>query len=328
MQIRKKIIAKIVLVVLLFIFLFNNIVSAEITGKLTVKIGPPEVIPEARWKLSNGEDLGWQDSGEYVYNVPVGKNQILFSDVDGWCKPPHITVEIKKGNNIVYMNYSLNSCEIPEDIKNIGCDEFLIKDIYNKNEVFYNFQSSCNIIKNIKFKALSNYDRIVSKIAILKNTSTLVDYSPPPFVYKNFNVIIGSGSFLSENNVENLSITFSVEKSWIEQNDIMLDSINLYMFYEGTWNYYQTEMIDEDSTHIFFTSYPNIEKWGSMAVCGQNNFEPISYFNTVQDENISIIPSPEIVENKEMEISSLNYALFLFGITIISYFILKSTSSK
>jgi len=328
MQIRKRIIAKIVIVVLLFIILFNNIVSAEITGKLTVKIGPPEVIPEARWKLSSGEDLNWHASGEYIYNIPVGKNQIIFNDVYGWCKPPHKTVEIKMGKNIAYMNYSLNSCEMTEDITNIGCDEFQKKDIYKNNDVFYNFQSDCNIIKHIKFKGLVNYELIVSKIAILKNTSTLVDYSPPPFVYKNFNVIIGSGSFFSENNVENLSITFSVEKSWIEQNDIMLDSINLYVFYEGTWNYYPTEKIDEDSTHIFFTSYPNIEKWGSMAVCGQNNFKPISQFNTVQDENISIIPPPESVENKVMEISSLNYVIFLFGITIISYFILKSASSK
>jgi PGF-pre-PGF domain-containing protein len=318
-----------VLIAIIFISICSGIVSAEMTGSLKVIIEPFEVASEsaAVWILSTDQYQNWYESGETNWNVPVGKGVLQFRQVPGWCTPPTRTIEISLGDNVEYGEYTQDSCDLTEDIRNIGCDEYLKKDIVQYSEVIYDFQTDCNIIENIRFKGLRNYKMIPLKIEMLKSTSTLVNYSVPQIVYKNFNVIIGSGSFLSENNVENLSITFSVEKSWIEQNDIMLDSINLSSFYGGTWNNYQTEKIDEDSTHIFFTSYPNIENWGSMAVSGQSNLKPISISAMpVQDSIISIIPPPESVENKGD--GNLIALIFLFGITIVSYFILKSAPSE
>lgn len=336
MQIHTGIIIKSALVFLFIGVLFNTVASAEITGDLTVEIGPPEVIADARWKLSNGDDLDWHASGEYVYDIPIGKNQLQFYEVQGWCKPSIQTVEIKKGKNIAYMNYLQDSCEMTEDITNIRCDEFVKKDVYKDKEVVFNFLSDCKLIKNIKFTGLRNYQMITSKIEVLRTTSTRVDHTPPPVVYQNFNVIIGSESYLSENNTENLSITFSVEKSWIEKNDILIDSIKLYSYDEGTWNSCTTEKIDEDSTHMFFISYPNIEKWGSMAVCGQNSLNPVSTLalpgpgtivSTEPPTESPTGPPPETVE-KNKDDGNFTALSFLFGMTIISYFILRSTSSK
>jgi PGF-pre-PGF domain-containing protein len=324
MQIRLGKIFRNVLIAILFISICSGIVSAGLTGSMKVIIEPSEVASEGGFKLSHGLYKGWYSSSETLWSVPVGKNEIQFRDVPGWCTPPTRTIEISLGKNIEYGEYSQDSCDLPEDIRNIGCDEFLKKDIMQSSEVIYNFQSDCNIIENIRFNGLRNYKMIPLKIEMLKGTSTLVDYSPPQIVYKNFNVMLGSENFIIEN-AEDLSITFSVEKSWIELNDIMLDSINLYGFYEGVWNDYPIEKIDEDTSYIYFTSYPTIEHIGSMAVSGQRNSNPI--LDSGMQDNPELMLASE-APNKLTGISMEQAPGFQIFSFIIVVFIIYSMAKK
>lgn len=324
MQIPGRIILRSVIVVILCLIFFIHTISAEITGKLTVVIEPSEIASEAYWKLSRGEDTKWHASGEWVYQIPVGKNQIQFYLVPGWCKPPILTIEIKKGDNIANIEYTRNSCEIPEYNENIGCEEFLKKDIFTDKEVMFEFQKECNVIRDIKVNGFRNLEMVPFKIYMLKSTSITIDQSPPDMVYKNF--IVASGNYDFENNLEVISITFSVEKSWIEENNIMSDSINLYGYSEGTWSNYPTEKIDEDSTYIYFTAYPATEQLGTMAVSGQSNKTSLSFSPiAVQVSNVSIAtPFQESEESKDY--GNVKILGFLLVITILSSFILSPKS--
>ena len=319
---------RIVLIAILFISICNGIVSAEMTGSLRVIIEPYNVASEAEagWKLSTGQYQDWYDGGETNWYVPVGKTVLQFSQVPGWCTPPTRTIEISLGENVEYGEYTKDSCVLPEDIYNIKCEEFIKKDISVDTEVMYEFQKDCNIIKNINIKGLRNIDMMPLKIDMLKSTSTTVNHSPPYIIYKNFN--IGSANYDFENNLEVISITYSVKKSWIEENDIMSDSISLYGFSEGTWNTNPTEKIDEDFTHIYFTAFPATEQLGTMAVSGQSNKTSISFSPiALQVSSVSkATPLQEYEESKDIK----NFMVigFLLVITILGYFVMSSKSSR
>jgi PGF-pre-PGF domain-containing protein len=53
-------------------------------------------------------------------------------------------------------------------------------------------------------------------------------------------------------NVESLSITFKVEKTWLETNGIDKETVQLLRFHEGEWKELPTTFVDEDDTYVYF----------------------------------------------------------------------------
>jgi PGF-pre-PGF domain-containing protein len=135
--------------------------------------------------------------------------------------------------------------------------------------VTYTFGFSKDYVKHIQFKSLTNSGEITAKVEILKSTSSLVTKAPPDIVYKNLNVWVGNLGWFTEKNVADPVITFSVEKSWAENNNINLNSISLYNFNENTWKKISTEKIDGNSTMLYFKASLPVGPLGPMSISGQ-----------------------------------------------------------
>jgi len=65
---------------------------SEHTGSIQVNISPPDVLPDAKWRLV-GESQ-WHDSGETVSDVRVGFKVVEFSQVIDWVGPGNKDTEI------------------------------------------------------------------------------------------------------------------------------------------------------------------------------------------------------------------------------------------
>ena len=78
--------------------------------------------------------------------------------------------------------------------------------------------------------------------------------------------------YFSKNNVKDSTITFIVDRSWVSDNDIILNTISFYNHNDdtNTWEKIQTQKIGEDSTsYQFKASLPIRGSLGPMAISGK-----------------------------------------------------------
>ncbi|MBC2697289.1 MAG: TIGR04279 domain-containing protein [ANME-2 cluster archaeon] len=183
-----------------------------------------------------------------------------------------------------------------EAFENIICTEtdrqFVGKDL----NVKYNFILECNCVQHIEFTGLTSAGKVAAKVEMLNHTSTTVDKDAPNIVFKNLNVWIGNMGYFSKNNVKDPTITFIVDRSWVSDNDIILNTISFYYHndYTNTWEKMPTQKIGEDSTsYQFKASLPIRGSLGPMAISGKN----LVYVPTsVPTSTPMITPSENILE--------------------------------
>jgi len=159
-----------------------------------------------------------------------------------------------------------------EAFENIVCTEtdrqFVGKDL----NVKYNYVLEGNYVQHIEFTGLISAGKVAAKVEMLNHTSTIVDKDAPNIVFKNLNVWVGNIGYFSENNVKDPTIAFMVDRSWVKDNDIILNSINFYSYndYTNTWEKMQTQKIGEDSaSYQFKASLPIRGSLGPMAISGR-----------------------------------------------------------
>ncbi|MCG7849766.1 MAG: PGF-pre-PGF domain-containing protein, partial [ANME-2 cluster archaeon] len=175
-----------------------------------------------------------------------------------------------------------------ETFENILCSETDRRFISKDQEVSFNFELECNYVKYINFTGLSSFGIEATKVEILNHTSSLVSIDAPDIVFTNLNVWIGSMGLMSENNVENPTISFYVDKSWVEDNGITLNTIYFSSYDDSTknWEKMPTQKIGEDSSSYYFkASLPLRINIGSMAISGRNLLSP-----SMVSSNSSSIP--------------------------------------
>lgn len=139
-----------------------------------------------------------------------------------------------------------------EEYNNIELKDVVREYINMGEETSYNFKEENNAIDVIKFTALKNAGEISATVEVLKGTSAMVKSTPSGKVYKNMNIWVGKSGFATSNNIEDLSIGFKVEKSWIEDNGIASSSIKLLRYYNDKWTSLSTSKSSEDNKYIFF----------------------------------------------------------------------------
>jgi len=139
-----------------------------------------------------------------------------------------------------------------EDFYNIVLSETDRQSIYKNSSVSFSFEQDDNIVRHINFTALNSAGTVATKIEILNNTSTLVSISPPNEVYKNLNIWMGNYGWATEKNMADTTVSFTVEKSWVTDNDIDDTTIALYRYSGDDWDKLVTRKIAEDSNSLYF----------------------------------------------------------------------------
>jgi len=107
-------------------------------------------------------------------------------------------------------------------------------------------------VQFVKFTSLKSAGQVATKVEILKDTSALVDNPPSDIVYENLNIWVGNAGWATERNIADATVVFTVDKSWITENNIDETSIALYRYSDDTWHKLVTRKIAEDANSLQF----------------------------------------------------------------------------
>ncbi|MCD6206800.1 MAG: PGF-pre-PGF domain-containing protein, partial [Methanosarcinales archaeon] len=172
-----------------------------------------------------------------------------------------------------------------EAYANIALSENIEQEIIKNRTVSYEFVKSGNDILFLNLTPVVNYGTVFATIEILRNTSTLVGAAPPGIVYRNMNIWVGPTGFADK--VQDITISFVVERSWINENGIAASTIQLYRYDRASqeWTSLPTSVTGRDDTHVYFTA--DAAGFAGFAITGRN--EPTSA--PVMPESPSVAPT-------------------------------------
>ncbi|MDD4496878.1 MAG: PGF-pre-PGF domain-containing protein [Methanosarcinaceae archaeon] len=140
----------------------------------------------------------------------------------------------------------------PEPNSNIELKEIANQQVFKGTRTRYTFRAEANDITAIEFDPKKSFGKTGAMIESLKNTSSLVPAPPFGQVYRNMNIWVGNSGFSSPENLENAKISFRVNRTWINENNIELSTIALVRFSEENWNSLPTEQMGEDTEYFYF----------------------------------------------------------------------------
>ncbi len=135
---------------------------------------------------------------------------------------------------------------------NIACSETDRQYVNQNSDIIYSFELECNIVQFVKFTSLKSAGQVATKVEILKDTSALVDNPPSDIVYKNLNIWVGNAGWGTKRNIADATVVFTVDESWITENNIDESSIALYRYSDDTWHKLVTRNIAEDANSLQF----------------------------------------------------------------------------
>ncbi|MCL7414259.1 MAG: PGF-pre-PGF domain-containing protein, partial [ANME-2 cluster archaeon] len=140
----------------------------------------------------------------------------------------------------------------------------------------------------INFTSLNSAGTVAAKVEILNHTSTLVKQSAPHEVYQNLNIWVGNYGWATTKNMAGTTVVFTVEKSWINENNIDESSTSLYHYSEGSWQELKTRKTFEDTDSLQFEA--EAQQFSSFALVGKKIVE--------KPGGEGIIPEPEVTVEK------------------------------
>ncbi len=136
--------------------------------------------------------------------------------------------------------------------ENIACSETDRQYVNQNSDISYSFELECNIVQFVKFTSLKSAGQVATKVEMLKDTSALVDNPPLDIVYKNLNIWLGNAGWGTKRNIADATVVFTVDKSWITENNIDESSIALHRYSDDNWNKLITRKIAEDANSLQF----------------------------------------------------------------------------
>ena len=138
--------------------------------------------------------------------------------------------------------------------------------IYKDKTTSYRFTRKDNPIEYVNITGNANAGDITTSIEVLRNTSGLLNNSPPGIAFRNVNIWVGTSGFASPQNIKSAAINFKIDKEWLEQNNIAASSIKL-MRYSNVWNDLPTRQIESTDKEIHYQA--DTEGFTFFAITGE-----------------------------------------------------------
>jgi PGF-pre-PGF domain-containing protein len=155
----------------------------------------------------------------------------------------------------------------PEPAKNVEHKDTAKVFIPNDKQVTFNFTNNVTVVEYITFTSKKTMGKTSAVVENLKNQSTLVTGLPSGEIYKSFNVWVGNAGYGSSDNIQNASVNFKVEKSWMQENDITAVSLYEYDSENKEWVKLPTIQTSEDEECLYFTAEPS--GFSSFVIVGE-----------------------------------------------------------
>jgi PGF-pre-PGF domain-containing protein len=123
--------------------------------------------------------------------------------------------------------------------------------VSSENHIRFDFPGNATPVTAVEFDARKNAGKVTVSVEMLKNRSVLVSSLPEGEVYRHFNIWAGSSGFVSPENIQNLTVSFRVEKDWISKNGIDPASVSLYRYLDSNWTELPSQITGEDELFLF-----------------------------------------------------------------------------
>jgi hypothetical protein len=117
--------------------------------------------------------------------------------------------------------------------------------------VRFDFGKNVTCIGYIEFNPKKTFRQTTTAVEELKNKSALVPTLPSGKIYKNVNIWVGDKGAGLPTSLENGSVGFKVNKTWIEKNNVSEAMITLQR-YDKEWQSLSTEKVGEDKNYVYF----------------------------------------------------------------------------
>jgi PGF-pre-PGF domain-containing protein len=157
----------------------------------------------------------------------------------------------------------------PEPQKNVAVKDTTKVFISGDKPVYFNFTNDVTVVDYISFTSEKTVGKTTAIVEDLKNKSFLVSKLPDGIVYKSFNVWVGNAGYGDSNSILDATISFKVDKSWIQENDIDPSSIVLHKYDDEKkeWGKLPVNLETEDNQFLHFTA--NVPGYSSFVITGE-----------------------------------------------------------
>lgn len=221
------------------------------TGLNLTRFGGPVVF---------GADVNTTDTGGYAGCVRANVSNFSIYGLGGCALPaPSPTPDGNSGSSSSSGGGGGGGAS-GEAYANIALRERVERQILKDRFVTYRFVKPGTDITFVNFTAMNNYGSVAAVVEMLHNTSTLIAAAPPGTVYKNINLWVGSAGFATDANMGDVTVSFRVNRSWINENSVSISRIRLHGYNKSgkTWVMLPAEITGKDGSHIHFESKTSI----------------------------------------------------------------------
>ncbi len=146
-------------------------------------------------------------------------------------------------------------------------------------------------IVELSFSYKTSLGEIAIMVEKLRGRSAFVNIEPPGIVYEHVNIWV---SIPTQRYLENATIKFKVEKTWLNNRNVKPDQIALYRYSDGSWHKLNTAIISQSPSHIYYSSQtPGFSPFAIAAEVNSevnNSEEAQQILNLAQGWNLISIP--------------------------------------
>ncbi len=111
-----------------------------------------------------------------------------------------------------------------------------------------------------------NAGETTTTVEVLRNTSSLVNYSAPGKVYKNVNIWVGTSGFAVPANIKDAIIRFKVENTWLDSNNLAASEVKMMKWDGNEWVQLETTLKEKDNTNTYLEA--KTDRFSPLAITG------------------------------------------------------------
>ena len=242
--------------------------------------------PQFSVNVSEGSDILWYRSDELI-NTHTDVNDSSYIPSVSETGNYSIKVHVSNDNGSVWNQWHWTATATPsqiisgsssggsssgsvssgEDYSNVKA-KYISMQVVNKGALTkFSFPKEQNPIDYLEFKSTVNAAYVKTTLEVLNNRSSSVPENPDAIVYSYVNLISGKTGL--ESKMDDTRIIFHVDREWIDEINIDVNSIRLNLYSNSNWKSFPVKVINESDGNVSFVS--TTSGFGSFAITGKVN---------------------------------------------------------
>ena len=223
----------------------------------------------------------------------IDENKLKITDIalfrysaNGWNSLPTRVISIEKeranyeAESTSFSIFAIGERVVKERLPSEKVETNELGNVLPGQPALLKFRDTDIPFKQIKFVSKHPLRNIRIKVANLIEKPKDID-SPHGRIYQYLNITTGN---FNDSDIEKVVITFTVQKSWLDNNNIAQSNITLQRHSNSVWNRLNTRIAD--TTGDFVTYEAQSHGFSIFAVSGINPNDILPYLPEIPDEDL------------------------------------------